>query len=123
MRMFTLALGTYSEKTVGAFEISMEVSTQAQAVFMDQRKKEVEEFGKVKTDDSHFHRYLTLSRYLSCAKGASKLTHEVFLEAKKLDDVRNERVTQINAKNEAKKALAADNKQVSKESEVKKDEQ
>lgn len=35
MRMFTLALGIYSETTVSAFSITEDVSSQAQTVFMD----------------------------------------------------------------------------------------
>ena len=40
------------------------------------------------TDDAVFHRYLTLSRYLSVAKGQLALSDETFVEAKKLEDLR-----------------------------------
>ena len=52
----------------------------------------MEEQGKVLTDDSVFHRYLTLSRYLSCAKGQLTLSDETFTEAKKLEDLRQAKV-------------------------------
>jgi len=74
LRFFFLALTTHSVTTLEAFEIPSEVSEHAQKVFIELRQTEVDQQGKVSTDDGVFHRWLTLAKYVSVASGNLQMT-------------------------------------------------
>ena len=73
------------KKTTDAFKIAPEVAEHAQQTFVNQRQKEAESEDGLRTDDQTFHRWLTLSRYLSLADGQISLSKQTFDHAVWLD--------------------------------------
>lgn len=87
---FTSLTYHYAE-TTSEFNILPEVGDHAQSVFVEMRKQEAEADG-VKTDDTCFHRWLTVARYLTVLDGELNLSKELFDRALQLETSRVKRL-------------------------------
>ena len=91
LRTAFTSLTYHYAKTTSDFNILADVGDHAQSVFVEMRKQEADA-GGVKTDDSCFHRWLTLARYLTLLDGELNLTKELFDRALKLETNRVNRL-------------------------------
>lgn len=111
MRMAMLAHAYHFERTATMYCIPEDISSYAQNVFVQERQKEAQKGGDITTDDTRFHTWLTLARYMSLIEGDLMLKSATFDRAVQLEKTRLERCPKPVAATNAK-VLAPNNAQV-----------
>lgn len=85
LRRYFLILQHYSEISLQDYHIPNDVSEYCQNIFIEQRKKEQETTGEVKTNADTFHNWLSLARLDSIADGELVLSTLTFEKVKNME--------------------------------------